>query len=64
MTKVGRLFEEERLEYGRKKEQETHKQYIEKMIQKDMDIVDIMEILGLGREQIEAIKDEMFAVSK
>ena len=64
MTKVGQIFEEERLEYGKEKEQAAMKKVVEKMLRKGEDMVDIMEITEFTREQIETIKEELFSVSK
>lgn len=63
MTKVGRLFEEEKIEYANKavieKELATKEEIAKKLLLKDMDIVDIMETTGLSKSVILSLKDEL-----
>jgi hypothetical protein len=54
MTKVGRLFEEEKLEAINEKMFEVAK----KMLEENMDILTIMKITGLNKASILKLKDE------
>jgi predicted transposase YdaD len=55
MTKVGRLFEEEKLEAIYEKTLEIAK----KMLEKNVDILTIMESTGLRKAEILKLKDEL-----
>lgn len=58
MTKVGRIFEEERLESVRQAEQETTRKFVKKMLADNADILDIMRYTGLSRSEIEALEED------
>lgn len=58
MTKVGRIFEEERLEAIRQTEEETTRKFARSLLADHMDIVDIMKHTGLSRKEIEALMDD------
>lgn len=59
MTKVARLFEEEKIEAVNEAVTETIQQMVKKMLEKNVDILNIMEITGLTRKMIEKIQQEM-----
>lgn len=63
MTKVARLFEEEKIEAVNEAVNEavteTIQQMVKKMLEKNVDILNIMEITGLTRKMIEKIQQEM-----
>lgn len=59
MTKVYQLFEEDKQEAVKEAEREKDKKYVIKLLRKDMDIEDIMEITELPREEIEQIQQDM-----
>ena len=69
MTKVGRLFEEEKLEYAQKREQETRqetrqetkKEIARKMLFKGVDILAIMEFTSLSKDEVLKLKAEISA---
>jgi predicted transposase YdaD len=61
MTKVERLFEEEKLEYAQKEKQETKKEIARKMLSKDVDILTIMEFTSLNKDEILKLKAEVSA---
>jgi hypothetical protein len=62
MTKVGRLFEEEKLEYAQKYAKEYAKKREEdiarKMLSKGMDILEIMELTMLSKAEILSLQNE------
>ena len=63
MTKVGRIFEEERLESMRQTEHETKIKIGKNLLADNMDIVDIMKYTGLSRKEIEDLMEESLHVT-
>jgi predicted transposase YdaD len=61
MTKVGRLFEEEKLEYAQKREKETQKEIARKMLSREVDILTIMEFTSLTKDEVLKLKEEISA---
>lgn len=59
MTKVFQIFEKDKQEAVKEAEREKDKKYVIKLLRKDMDIEDIMEITELPREEIEQIQQDM-----
>lgn len=64
MTKIGRAFEEEKLDALRELEAELTKKFARKLILGNIDVIDIMNYTGLSRKEIEAMQGEMLAVSQ
>jgi predicted HTH domain antitoxin len=58
MTKVGRLFEDEKLEYGQKREKETKQDIARRLLSKGVDILTIMEATMLSKSEILALQNE------
>lgn len=58
MTKIEKIFEKERIEYGNERAKTTNLQNARKMLDKGIDIVDIMEITGLTEQEILSLQDE------
>jgi hypothetical protein len=61
MTKVGRLFEEEKLEYAQKREKEKEKEIARKLLSKGIDILTIMESTSLTKTELLKLKEEISA---
>lgn len=60
MTKVGQLFEEEKLEYAKKTAKEEAKKSAKVMIKKGFSISDILEITpSLTQEEVESLRKEI-----
>jgi hypothetical protein len=63
MTKVGRLIEEEKLEYGQKcaqeREKETKQDIARRLLSKGIDILTIMETTMLSKSEILALQNEL-----
>lgn len=66
MTKVERIYERERIEYGNEKEKNGFNNALVKsakgMLAKGMDILDIMEVTGFTEQDILALQEDMAAV--
>jgi hypothetical protein len=58
MTKVGRLFEEEKLEYAQKELKKEKQNIARKMLSKGIDILTIMEITLLSKAEILSLQSE------
>jgi predicted transposase YdaD len=62
MTKVGRLFEEEKLEYaqkyGQEREKETKLGIARRMLSESIDILTIMKVTMLSKSEIIALQNE------
>ena len=56
MTKIGQIFEREKIEYGNQKVVEMAK----KMLAEDIDIAKIMKITGFTEEQLKKLCEETF----
>ncbi|MFP3153293.1 hypothetical protein LQZ18_02455 [Lachnospiraceae bacterium ZAX-1] len=65
MTKIGKLYEEERQESMNQREQETRQkervEFAGKLLSDNVETIQIMKYAGLTREQIESVKKEMLA---
>jgi predicted transposase/invertase (TIGR01784 family) len=65
MTKVGRLFEEEKLEYAQKCEQETRqetkKEIARSLLSDGIDILSIMKATKLSKDEVLKLKEEISA---
>ncbi len=60
LTKVGQLFEEEKLEAVLQAKKEEKKQVVEKMIRKGFSNTEILDIIdGISKTDVEAIRNEM-----
>ncbi|MCL2253705.1 MAG: hypothetical protein FWC09_04600 [Lachnospiraceae bacterium] len=61
MTKVGRIIERERIEYGNQIAKETAKETAQKtakiLLEREVDILTIMEATGLSEDEILSLKD-------
>jgi hypothetical protein len=58
MTKVGRLIEEEKLEYAQKCLQERDRDIARKMLSESIDILTIMKVTTLSKSEILALQNE------
>lgn len=57
LTKVGQLFEEEKLEYAQKLVKEEKKQIVVKMLKKGFSVSEILELIdGITAEDVELIQ--------
>lgn len=54
MTQIGQMYEKEKIEYGNQKTREIAL----KMLRRNIDIVDIMEVTGLTEEELLRLADE------
>ena len=59
MTKVGRLFEEEKIEYANRVKKDTIMSLVKKMLTEGEDIIKIMKYSELTKEDILKIQAEM-----
>ena len=57
MTKVGRLFEEEKLEYAKEREKAKEIEFAKKMMKRNRPIDEIIEDTGLTLEEVESIRN-------
>jgi len=62
LTKVARLFEEEKIDAVNKAVNETSekkdKEFVFNMLRKDMDLIDIMELSGLTKTKVQELQKE------
>jgi hypothetical protein len=58
MTKIGRLLEEEKLEYGQKCAQERAREIARKLLSESIDILTIMKVTMLSKSEILALQTE------
>lgn len=58
MTQLGQLYEKEKIEYGNQKTQEMAL----KMLRRNIDIIDIMEVTGLTEAELLRLQDESVTV--
>lgn len=56
MTRLGQLYEKEKIEYGNERARKVNLETAKKMLDKEMDIIDIMEITGLSEAEILSLK--------
>jgi len=59
MTKVGRLFEEEKIEYANRVKKDTIMSLVKKMLTEGEDIIKIMKYSELTKEEVLKIQAEM-----
>jgi hypothetical protein len=62
MTKIEKIFEKERIEYGNEKVKDNTMETAKRMLNKGMDIVDNMEITGLTEQEILSLQDDRVVV--
>ncbi len=58
MTQLGQLYEKEKIEYGNQKMREMAL----KMLKRNIDIIDIMEVTGLTEADLLRLQDENVTV--
>jgi predicted transposase YdaD len=58
MTKVGRLFEEEKIEYAQKREKETKQEIARKLLSDGVDVLTIMKATMLSKSEILSLQNE------
>lgn len=58
MTQLGQMYEKEKIEYANKKTREMAL----KMLKRNIDIVDIMEVTGMTEAEILRLQDEALTV--
>lgn len=58
MTKLGQLYEKEKIEYGNEISRKTHLETAKKMLDRDIDLLDIMAVTGLSEAEILSLKDK------
>ena len=63
MTKVFEILEEEKQEAINKAEKEKEKEIVRKMLQENVDMILIMKVTGLTRDEIEEIRKSLFAMN-
>lgn len=59
MTKVGRLFEEEKIEYAKERLQERDREIARKMLSENIDILTIMKVTMLGKSEILDLQNDL-----
>ncbi len=66
MTQLGLLYEKEKIEYGNQKARETsikeRTEMARKMLKRDIDIIDIMEVTGMTEAELLRLQDEAVTV--
>ena len=60
MTKIGQIFEREKIEYANQKANETKTEIARSMLAEDIDIIKIMKITGFTEEQLKELCEETF----
>lgn len=62
MTQLGQLYEKEKIEYGNQKIRETsikeRNEMALRMLNRNMDIIDIMEVTGLTENELLRLQNE------
>ncbi len=58
MTQLGQLYEKEKIEYGNQKTREMAL----KMLKRNIDIIDIMEVTGLTEDELLRLQDKNVTV--
>jgi len=56
MTKIGQIFEEEKLEYGNEREKKRTREIAKNMLEEGMETVTVMKITGLDKAEVEQLK--------
>ncbi|MDR1701180.1 MAG: hypothetical protein LBR56_00205 [Sporomusaceae bacterium] len=59
MTKVGRLIEEEKIEYAQNELKKEKQNIARKMLLEDIDILTIMKVTMLGKAEILTLQNEL-----
>ena len=59
MTKIGRLYEEEKIDYANKVRQEDKIALVKKMLTKNYSLSEILELSGLTKDEVLKIQAEM-----
>ena len=59
MTQVGRLFEEEKIEYAKEKVSEKSQEIAKSLLEDKVNIKAIMKYTGLSKEDIVKIKESL-----
>lgn len=62
MTQLEQLYQKEKIEYANKKKRELTLEMALKMLKRNIDIVDIMEITGLTEDELLLLQDEAVTV--
>lgn len=52
MTQIGQMYEKEKIEYGNRKAKEERVEIALKLLKRNIDMVDVMEVTGLTEEEI------------
>ena len=63
MTKIGQIFEREKIEYANQKANETKIEIARSMLAEDIDIIKIMKITGFTEEQLKELCEETFEIA-
>lgn len=58
MTQLGKLYEKEKIEYGKQKTKERTSEMALKMLQRNIDMADIMEITGFTKAELLDLQNE------
>lgn len=58
MTQLGKLYEKEKIEYGKQKIKERTSEMALKMLQRNIDMADIMEITGFTKAELLDLQNE------
>lgn len=58
MTKLGQLYEKEKIEYGNERSRKTNLENAKKMFDRGLDLLDIMAVTGLSEAEILSLKDK------
>ena len=58
MTQLGQMYEKEKIEYGNQKTREMAL----KMLKRNIDIVDIMEVTGLTEDELLRLQNKVLTV--
>lgn len=59
MTQLGQLYEKEKIEYANKKNRELTVEMAKSMLNRNIDIVDIMEVTGLTEDELLRFQTEV-----
>ena len=66
MTQLGQLYEKEKIEYGNQKVRETsireRTEMALKMLNRNIDIIDIMEVTGLTEDELLRLQEKSVTV--
>ena len=62
MTQLGQMYEKEKIEYGNKRSKEVIIRMAKSMLNRNINIIDIMEITGLTEDELLRLQDETVTV--